>query len=143
MKIMKISIALIALSSLIFLGFTPLSDLSKNNEGETLNITIDHQVLHRKWILSHYDILGQKIALEEQEKKDYIHFKNDQTYISLSEGQLDKGQYKVQKSSIVMTNSTQQGELKLNVKKLDQTQLVITIEDPSDPDAKYFNIHYK
>lgn len=143
MKIMKISIALIAISSLAFLAFSSLSDLSKNEGSETSSTALDNQLLQKKWKVSHYEILGEKIPLEASEKADYIHFNNDQTYTSVSDGAFDKGNYTLVKSTITMTNSTDQGELKLNVKTLDETQLVVAIDDPNDPDAKYFNIHLK
>ena len=143
MKIMKVSIALIAILSLVLVSFTPLTDFSKGDSFTTSSGDIDHNLLQQKWLLSHYELLGDKIPLETAEKGDYIHFLANNTYTSISEGKLEKGKYTLNKSTIEMTSESEEGVLKLVIKKLTAKALVVFIDDPNDSDSKYFTLHFK
>lgn len=143
MKIMKVSIALIAILSLVLVSFTPLTDFSKGDSFTSSSTDIDHNLLQQKWLSSHYELLGEKIPLEAAEKGDYIHFHTNNTFTSISEGKLEKGKYTINKSTIEMTSESEEGVLKLVIKKLSAKALVVFIDDPNDSDSKYFTLHFK
>ncbi len=140
---MKLTVVAIALSSLGFLTFSSLESLEQKKINNTKTIMAENHNLLKKWKLSHYELFGSDINPEAKEKKDYIHFHKDNTYSSVSEGVFEKGNYKLKKKAILITNSKEKGELKLIIKKLTETTLSVTIDDPNDSDAKYLTIHFK
>ncbi len=143
MKIMKLTVVAIALTSLGFLAFGSLESLEQNKTNHSQTISVEKNKLLKKWKLSHYELFGSDFAPEENEKKDYVYFHNDNTYTSIFEGVFEKGNYRLEKQTIIMTNSKEKGELKLVIKKLTETTLSVSIDDPNDSDAKYLAIHFK
>ena len=144
MKIIKLSIVFIAFCSVISLAVYPLAELDKHNHVETvLSSDSNKSLLYKKWKLSHYNVLDQRYNPEETEANDYIKFNADGTYISVSKGIYQKGKYTWEKSAIKMTAPGEKGALKFLVKKITTKELVLVIDDPSDPDARYVSIHFK
>jgi len=143
MKIMKLTVVAIALTSLGFLAFGSLEPLGQGKTNNTQTIVVENNKLLKKWKLSHYELLGSDFDPETKEKDDYIHFHKDKTYLSVSEGIFEKGNYKLDIQTIIMTNSKEKGKLKLVIKKLTETTLSVSIDDPNDSDAKYLTIHFK
>ncbi|MCF6348517.1 MAG: lipocalin family protein [Flavobacteriaceae bacterium] len=125
----------------IFAFILPVEE-NKNNIETVVTSEIDMSLLLHKWKLDHYEILSKAYGLEENEKGDYIHFKADKTYTSVSEGKFEKGNYKIISKTIVLTSNQEKGELKLIVKKLTKDLLKVVIDDPKDSDAKYLEIHF-
>jgi len=125
----------------IFVFILPVKE-NKNNIETVLTSEIDMSLLLHKWKLDHYEIFSKEYDLEENEKGDYIHFKADKTYTSVSEGKFEKGNYKIVSKSIFLTSDQEKGELKLTVKKLTKDLLKVVIDDPKDSDAKYLSIHF-
>jgi hypothetical protein len=140
---MKLTVVAIALASLGFLDFGSLESLEQEKMKNTQTITVENNKILKKWKLSHYELFGSDFDPELNEKKDYIHFYKDNTYSSISEGFFEKGDYKLEKKTIVMTNTKEKGELKLVIKELTETTLSVSIDDPNDSDAKYLTIHFK
>jgi hypothetical protein len=140
---MKLTVVAIALASLGFLDFGSLESLEQEKMKNTQTITVENNKILKKWKLSHYELFGSDFDPELNEKKDYIHFYKDNTYSSISEGVFEKGDYKLEKKTIVMTNTKEKGELKLVIKELTETTLSVSIDDPNDSDAKYLTIHFK
>jgi hypothetical protein len=140
---MKLTVVAIALASLGFLAFGSLESLEQEKIKNTKTITVENNKLLKKWRLSHYELFGSDFDPELNEKKDYIHFHKDNTYSSISEGFFEKGDYKLDKKTIVMTNTKEKVELKLVIKELTETTLSVSIDDPNDSDAKYLTIHFK
>jgi len=139
---MKLTVVAIALTSLGFLTFSSLESLEQKKINNTQTI-VENSKLLKKWELSHYELFGSDYAPETKEKNDYIHFHKDNTYSSISEGVFEKGNYKLDKQTIVMTNNKEKGELKLIIKTLTENKLSVVIDDPNDTDAKYLTIHFK
>jgi len=140
---MKLTVVAIALTSLGFLAFGSLDALEQKKINNTRTIIVENNKLLKKWKLSHYELFGSDFAPETKEKNDYIHFHKDNTYSSISEGVFEKGNYKLVKQTIVMTNNKEKGELKLIIKTLTENKLSVVIDDPNDSDAKYLTIHFK
>lgn len=142
MKYIKLSVILIAVASLVTLAFTS----SPESAQETIvskNATIDKSLLLKKWKLSHYEVFGDRISPEANEKNDFIQFKKDGTFVGISEGKKDNGKYSLSSSTIVLSKNGEKGKLKMNVKKLSKSSLVVVLDLPEDPDAKYLDIHFK
>ncbi len=142
MKFIKISIVAIAISSLTYATIVHLDEMSKVSTTEN-STTIANQQLLKKWMLSHYELFGTNIDSEGVEKNDYIHFFKDLTYKSVSEGKYETGKYRVSESNILLSNKVEKGELKFIIKKLTETTLSVSIDNPNDSDAKYLTIHFK
>jgi hypothetical protein len=123
--------------------FSSLESLEKNKIILTESIAVENYKLLKKWNLSHYQLFGSDIDPDPNEKTDYIHFQKDGIYSSISEGIFEKGHYTLDKQTITMTNSKKGEELKLVVKKLTETTLSVSIDDPNDSDTKYLTIHFK
>lgn len=136
MNFIKISIAILALSSLVVLAFASVAGFPSAAPGQ-----VEH--LHGKWRLSHYEVFGENYPPEENERKDYIHFYADKSFSSASSGISESGTYQFDGTVIRMRNESEQGELKLLVQGLSADQLSVVIDDASDPDAKYLTIHFK
>jgi hypothetical protein len=142
MKYIKLSIILIAVASLTTLAFTTNSETSKESS-LSANSTINKTLLLKKWKLSHYEVFGERATPEANEKNDFIQFKKDGTFSGISEGKKDSGKYSLSNSSIVLSKNGGKGKLKMNVKKLSKSSLVVVLDLPEDPDAKYLDIHFK
>lgn len=140
---MKLAVLAIALTSLGFLAFGSLESLEQTNKNNTHTVIIANNKLSKKWNLSHYELFGSRFDPEENEEKDYVHFDNGGTYASISEGVFEEGNYTLDAQTIIMTNSKQDGGLKLIIKNITETTLSVSIDNPSDTDAKYLTIHFK
>jgi|TARA_B110000211_G_C13932223_1_gene487680 hypothetical protein len=143
MKIMKLTIVAIALSSLGFLAFGSLESLEQKKISTTQHTVTKNNALLKKWNLSHYELFGSDFDTETNEKKDYVYFQKGGMYSSVSQGVFEKGNYTLDEQDIIMTNSTEKGKLKFVIKNLTETTLSVSIDDPEDSDAQYLTIHFK
>jgi hypothetical protein len=143
MKIMKLTVVTIALTSLFFLAFGSLESLEQRKINDTQTIPTENNKLLKKWNLSHYELFGSDFDPEIKEQEDYVHFQKGGIYSSKSEGVLEDGNYTLAAQTIIMTNSTEKGKLKFVIKNLTETTLSVSIDDPNDSDAKYLTIHFK
>jgi|TARA_B110000240_G_C13510323_1_gene458972 hypothetical protein len=143
MKIMKLTIVAIALSSLGFLAFGSLESLEQKKISTTQHTVTKNNALLKKWNLSHYELFGADFDTETNEKKDYVYFQKGGMYSSVSQGVFEKGNYTLDEQDIIMTNSTEKGKLKFVIKNLTETTLSVSIDDPEDSDAQYLTIHFK
>jgi hypothetical protein len=143
MKIMKLTVVLIALTSLVFLAFGSLESLEQRKINGTQTIPTEKNKLLKKWNLSHYELFGSDFDPEIKEQEDYVHFKKGGIYSSKSKGVLEGGNYTLTAQTIIMTSNTEGGELKLNIKNLTEKTLSVSIDDPEDSDAQYLTIHFK
>ena len=143
MKIIILPIVAIAILSLCYLAIAPANGMSNTSEKEILVTSLDQSLLLKKWKLSHYEVFLMNYEPEKIEKDDYLHFFKDMTYTSISEGKFEKGNYRQDGSVIILTNTTEKGELKLAIKNLTENKLKVVIDEPSDSDAKYVTIHFK
>ena len=135
--------AILFVASVIGIGFLPYETSLAYGSSVESRSGVDLQLLQQKWHLSHYEIFGEQIPPEKAEAGDFIEFHADRTFTSLSEGQPENGKYRVGDNSVFLMEEVGQGQLKLNIRSLGQKQLVVVIDDPSDPDAKYLSIHFK
>jgi len=140
---MKLSVVAIALTSLGFLAFGSLESLEQKKTNITHTKAVENNKLLKKWNLNHYELFGGDFDIEEEEKKDYVHFKKGGIYSSVSEGVFEEGKYTLVKQTITMTNSKEGGKLKFIIKNLTETTLSVSINDPNDSDAQYLTIHFK
>jgi hypothetical protein len=143
MKIMKLTIVAIALSSLGFLAFGSLESLEQKKINTIEHTVTKNNTLLKKWNLSHYELFGSDFDTETNEKKDYVYFQKGGMYSSVSQGVFEKGNYTLDEQDIIMTNSTEKGKLKFVIKNLTETTLSVSIDDPEDSDAQYLTIHFK
>ncbi len=143
MKIIKLSIITIALTSLLAIAINPEEALTNNQTEHSESSDIDKNLLLKKWKISHYEIFKEDYPPESIEKNDFIQFHKNGNYTSVSEGKPEKGHYKIAGQSILITNTTEEGQLKLDIIHLDAQKLSVKIDEPSDPDAKYVTIHFK
>lgn len=140
---MKLTVVAIALTSLGFLAFGSLESLEQKKVSTTETTVAENNALLKKWNLSHYELFGSDFDPDTNEKKDYVHFQKGGIYSSSSQGVFEKGNYTLDKQTIIMTNSKEEGKLKFVIKNLAETTLSVSIDDPNDSDAKYLTIHFK
>ncbi len=143
MKSIKLLIIAIAISGLAYSAATPLNVLLKSEEVKSVLPPASQHLLFKKWKLSHYEVFGVDYKPEKVEKNDYMYFLENNTYTSVSEGKFEKGKYKLTGKTIILTNETEKGELKLIIKALTSSTLSVVVDDPTDSDAKYLTIHFK
>jgi len=143
MKSIKLLITVIAISSLAYAATAPSNTLLKLEEVKSTLPPASQHLLFKKWKLSHYEVFGVDYKPEDVEKNDYMHFLENNTYTSVSEGKFEKGKYKLTGKTIILTNETEKGELKLIIKALTSSTLSVVVDDPTDSDAKYLTIHFK
>ncbi len=143
MKSIKLLIIAIAISGLAYSAVTPPNTLLKSEEVKSTLPPASQHLLLKKWRLSHYEVFGVDYKPEKVEKNDYMHFLENNTYTSVSEGKFEKGKYKLEGKTIILTNETEEGELKLIIKALTSSTLSVVVDDPADSDAKYLIIHFK
>jgi hypothetical protein len=143
MKIMKLSVVAIALTSLVYLAFGSLESLEQKKINDTQTIPSENNKLFKKWTLSHYELFGSDFDPEVEEQEDYVHFHKGGIYSSKSKGVLEDGNYTLAAQTIIMTSNTEGGELKFNIKNLTEEILSVSIDDPEDSDAQYLTIHFK
>lgn len=103
------------------------------------------QNLSKKWKLDKYKVSFFSEAPAANEKNDYIHLKSDLTFDSISEGEFESGNWRLDanKKRIYLSNKSEEGELVFIIDKLKSNKLVLIIDDPSDSDAQYLKIHFK
>lgn len=105
--------------------------------------TIEKHLLCQKWELTHYSVFGENFPPDPIEENDFITFKSNNTYSAISEGESDNGTYSIKKGRIYLNSNVESEELVLIVRKLSETVLCLSIDDSSDPDAKYLEIYFK
>ena len=100
--------------------------------------------LSQKWALEKYRVFYFSEDPADNERNDYIEFRNDGTFASISEGEFSKGNWTLNQDEkrISMTDGTS-GALVFIIEKLTRNKLVLIIDDPSDEDAQYLEIHFK
>lgn len=134
---------MITLLIIIGMMWLPSDDSYPSNISTETSLTV--QNLAKKWDLTQYRYLIFSEAPSAAEKDDYIHLKSDMTFASVTEGEYDTGQWRLDATAkrIYMTTPTEDGELVLIVSELSAQQLVVTIDDPSDKEIQDLKIYYK
>lgn len=137
--IKTISILLI----LVMTSFPQREEKKATTNTNLIELSVEN--LSKKWHLNKYKIFFRSYPIEENERGDYIHFNNDMTFSSVSEGILDMGIWSLDKKSkrVTMSSHKEEGELILIVKKITSNILTLVIDDPNDSDAKYLSIIFK
>ncbi len=101
--------------------------------------------LSRRWELDKYQylIFSELPTIEEQ--GDYLYLNSDMTFSSVSEGELETGKWRldVPQKRLYLSQAETTGALVLIIHELSPNRLVISIDDPSDADAKKLKIHFK
>ncbi|MFT7377885.1 MAG: hypothetical protein ACI88Z_001720 [Sphingobacteriales bacterium] len=107
------------------------------------NITV--QNLSKKWKLDKYKVYFFSEAPAENEKKDYIYLKSDLTFDSISEGEFEAGNWRLDAKNkrIHLSKKNEAGDVVFIIDELKLESLVLIIDDPSDSDAQYLKIHFK
>lgn len=111
------------------------------SNSNTNNITI--QNLSKKWKLSRYSVGWFTEKPSQKEKNDYIHLSSNMNFTSISEGVFEKGTWALKGNRTILSKNNEKESLTFIVEELTNNELVLTIDDPNDPDAKYLNIHFK
>lgn len=135
---------LIKIVSMVLLFAGSIPQITTNIE-EVKAIPITVQNLSKKWKLDKYKYSIFAEAPSEKEKKDYIFFKPDLTFNSVSEGLNESGNWRLdaKKRRIYLSQEGGEGELILIVDDLSSDRLVLIIDDPSDSEIKNLKIFYK
>ena len=123
--------------SLLFIGIVLMSFINSKTNAITI------QNLSKKWELSHYSVGWFTEEPSQKEKDDYIHLSSNMTFTSISEGVFEKGSWILKGNRIILSNNNEKDSLTFIVEDLTKKELVLIIDDPSDPDAKYLNIRFK
>ncbi len=123
-------------SYLFLLGFT---------NPKTVNTELNITNLSKKWNLDKYSIGWYSEAPSKKEKNDYIKLNTDMTFTSISEGIFEGGKWQLKpaKKQLILSKKNEKDNLKFFIEKLSENELILIIDDVSDPEAKYLNIHFK
>ena len=142
MKTINIIWMVISLLTSDFPGFTNQSG-SKKVPYNGIELTIEN--LSKKWLLDKYVVLGSNYPPEANEKKDFIYLQSNMSYHSISEGQAEKGGWKLLKGAkkLRLSNNAQGDQVEFHIKELTTKSLVLILIDPNDSDAQHVNIHFK
>lgn len=99
--------------------------------------------LSKKWILTEYSVGWFSEKPSKKEQNDYIHLSSNMTFNSISEGVFEKGTWRLKGNRIILSKNNEKKPLTFIVKEITNKELTLIIDDPSDSDAKYLNIHFK
>ena len=101
--------------------------------------------LSKKWHIDKYSYLIFSEEPGKKEVNDYIAFKEDMSFESVSEGRYDKGKWRLDtaKKRIFLAGEIEKGELIFMIHKLDNNQLILIIDDPSEPGLEDIKIYFK
>lgn len=91
--------------------------------------TIDKNNLLKKWNLDTYKIGVKKYPPSKKEKNDYIFFKEDMTFISMSEGKKESGDWMLNTNGgyIMMTDDKKE-KVKASIVVLTSVNLVLRFD---------------
>ncbi len=109
------------------------------------NIELNVRNLSKKWNLDKYTISWYSENPSKKEKNDYIKLNENMTFTSISEGVFERGKWQLQPANkrLILSKKEEKGNLKFFIEKLSEDELILIIDDVSDPEAKYLNIHFK
>ena len=129
----------------LFLLLCSFGIMSFTNSPVVPTTTLNVQNLSKKWIFEKYTVSWFTENPSEKEKNDYIHLSSNMTFSSISEGEYEKGSWKLNasKKRIFLSKKNEKGHLTFIVNELTKNKLVLVIDDPSDEDAQYLKIHFK
>lgn len=99
----------------------------------------------KKWKLEKYGYLFYSEDPPEKEKNDYIFLKPDMTFQAISEGEFEKGKWRldVKQRRIYLSQSNEKEELIFIIDELEEDVLVLLIDAPSDEELEDLKIYYK
>ncbi|NMH88245.1 lipocalin family protein [Flavivirga algicola] len=87
---------------------------------------IKNELLSHKWYLHAYHIENKTYSPEKKEKEDFIQFNNNMTFISKSEGNIEKGQYTLNsKDHYIEFKDNAKGVLRAYIISVDTKTLVL------------------
>lgn len=125
--------------------FCCLSIMSFKGNINTNDLELNIKNLSKKWKLDKYSIglFSEKPSRKEQ--NDYIELSSNMTFTSVSEGVFERGTWQLEKveKKIILSKKEDKENLIFIIKNLTESELAIVINDSSDSDAKYLNIHFK
>jgi len=125
--------------------FCCLSIMSFKGNINTNNLELNINNLSKKWNLDKYSVglFSEKPSRKEQ--NDYIDLSPNMTFTSVSEGVFERGTWQLKKAEkrIILSKKGDKESLILIIKRLTESELTVVIDDSSDSDAKYLNIHFK
>jgi hypothetical protein len=88
-------------------------------------------------------LYGFSESPSEEEINDFLNLSLNMTFTSFSEGKHESGDWVLNEKKIVLSKKNEEQNLYLIVKKITNNELVLTIDDPSDEEVKYLQIHLK
>ncbi len=122
----KTILTLTALTIFTIVGFS--QNLNKNT-------------LCEKWYLEKYEVYWIDYEPEKHEKNDYIHLKNDLTYISVDEGEITTGRWNYfDKQKYIVFYNNKGESLKFFVSTLNSNSMAGRYDIEEIEDVK---VHYK
>ena len=119
-------------------------DQNKNAE-KVIDQSISIQNLSKKWKLDKYQYEEYTETPSDLEKNDFLHLKSDLTFSSITEGNVENGQWRldVKEKRIFLFQKGVEGEMALIIHDLSVQQLVMSIDDPTDEETRKLKIYYK
>ncbi|SHJ10223.1 lipocalin family protein [Aquimarina spongiae] len=127
--------------SFCLIGLFLMSFTNINAQKIKLNVSN----LSKNWQLTKYSVGWFSEEPSDKEKNDYLKLKSDMTFTSVSEGIFEKGTWQLQKEHkrITLSKKGDKAVLVFSIKKIKTNELVVIIDNDSEPDAKYLNIHFE
>ncbi|WP_024772621.1 lipocalin family protein [Aquimarina macrocephali] len=102
--------------------------------------TIDKNSLLKKWDLDTYKIGVKKYPPSKKEKNDYILFKKDMTFISMSDGKMESGAWMLNTNgSYIMMTDDKKEKVKAHIVVLTSVNLVLRFDIK---EIREIEVHY-
>ena len=120
--------------------------MDQNKDAEkVIDQSISIQNLSKKWKLDKYQYEEYTETPSDLEKNDFLHLKSDLTFSSITEGNVENGQWRldVKEKRIFLFQKGVEGEMALIIHDLSVQQLVMSIDDPTDEETRKLKIYYK
>ena len=96
--------------------------------------------MSKKWKITAYETFGVKEDLKEEQKKDYLQFNADKTFVGIENGKEVSGKWNIEKTNTYLTTTNTATKEVRNYKLYSVTDkdAVIEYKDPDLIKTKYY-----
>lgn len=100
------------------------------------------EMLTKKWKITAYETFGVKEDLKDNQKKDYLEFKADKTFIGIENGVEVSGTWQVEKTNVYLFTTNAKTKEKRNYKiySVSEKEALIEYKDATLIKTKYYMI---
>jgi hypothetical protein len=133
------------ISAVVIISLVYITSLSLMSIGSNTPLEKDQtNVLFNMWHLDTYKIESEEYPPNKNEKDDYILFKKDMTFISKSEGKVEKGTFILNTNGAYVVMSDKNGEkIKAYIISISKVSLILKydINEIKDVEVHYNSVN--